>query len=132
MSEAKVAVVDMPLEFRVQRVLQEYVIEMLQEHIAVDAKSGPENYRQQLLASLFRIRKRLGSERYVKLEAIMGAAIEEQLASGDTSMHDGWIEALLTDYYDPMYEYQLSGKKDRVVFAGDYQQVLEWAAQLRY
>ena len=132
MSEAKVAVVDMPLEFRVQRVLQEYVIEMLQEHIAVDAESGPENYRQQLLASLFRIRKRLGSERYVKLEAIMGAAIEEQLASGDTSMHDGWIEALLTDYYDPMYEYQLSAKKDRVVFAGDYQQVLEWAAQLQY
>ena len=62
----------------------------------------------------------------------MGAAIEEQLASGDTSMHDGWIEALLTDYYDPMYEYQLSAKKDRVVFAGDYQQVLEWAAQLQY
>ncbi|MEH6911496.1 MAG: tRNA 2-selenouridine(34) synthase MnmH, partial [Oceanicoccus sp.] len=129
MSEAKIAVVDMPLEFRVQRVLQEYVIEMLQEHISADRDNGPENYQKQLLASLFRIRKRLGSEQYTKLESIMDAAIKEQLANGDTSMHHGWIAVLLTDYYDPMYEYQLSAKKDRVVFSGDYQQVLEWAAE---
>ncbi len=131
MSEAEIAVVDMPLEFRVQRVLQEYVIEMLQEHIGTDEDNGPENYRAQLLASLFRIRKRLGSEQYAKLESIMATAIEEQLVSGRTSMHHGWIEALLTDYYDPMYEYQLSEKKDRVVFSGDYQEVLEWATEQR-
>ena len=130
MSEAKIAVVDMSLEFRVQRVLQEYVIEMLQEHIVADQDNGPENYKKQLLASLFRIRKRLGFEQYTKLESVMDAAIEEQIASGNTSMHHAWIEVLLTDYYDPMYEYQLSAKKDRVVFSGDYQQVLEWAAEL--
>lgn len=132
MSEAKIAVVDMPLEFRVQRILQEYVIEMLQEHIVVDENNGAENYQNQLLASLFRIRKRLGSEQYVKLESIMSAAVKEQLASGNTSMHHGWIETLLTKYYDPMYEYQLSAKKDRVVFSGDYQQVLEWASEQRH
>lgn len=132
MSEATIAVVDMPLEFRIERVLQEYVIEMLQEHIDEDTDNGPENYRQQSLASLFRIRKRLGSEKYAKLETIMKTAINEQLASGNTSSHHGWIEPLLTDYYDPMYEYQLSSKSERVVFSGDYQQVQEWARHQRY
>ena len=33
------------------------------------------------------------------------------------------IESLLVDYYDPMYNFQINNKKQRVIFEGDYQAV---------
>ena len=33
--------------------------------------------------------------------------------------HNDWIEHLLSNYYDPMYEYQLKRKSERIVFSGD-------------
>ena len=44
----------------------------------------------------------------------MEQALEQQERTGDTSGHHLWIEALLTDYYDPMYDYQLSQKQGRI------------------
>jgi tRNA 2-selenouridine synthase len=127
MCEAPVAVVEMSLEFRVQHILQEYVVDMLAEHLEADKENGFENYREYLTASLGRIRKRLGLERYNKLNDIMKTAIDQQQSQGEVSGHSDWIECLLVEYYDPMYEYQLEKKQQRVEFIGDYQQVLEWA-----
>lgn len=126
---ASLAVVDMPLEFRIQRVLKEYVDELLIEHLAIDQQMGAEKFRQQLLSSLHRIRKRLGSQKYSKYQQVMNEAIDHQFSSGDSSYHREWISGLLTSYYDPMYEYQLEKKRQRIVFQGDYQQVKEWAEQ---
>lgn len=127
MANADVAVVEMPLSFRVERVLQEYVVEMAAEHLAVDAERGFERFRDYLLGSLERIRKRLGLERYRQLHQSMSSAIDQQFKTGDVSAHEGWITALLEQYYDPMYDYQLKKKQERVVFVGDYRAVLEWA-----
>lgn len=41
-------------------------------------------------------------------------------------MHKQWIEHLLVDYYDPMYDFQLNKKMQRVVFTGDSASVLEF------
>jgi tRNA 2-selenouridine synthase len=127
MSEADIAVVTMPLDFRVQRILQEYVQQLLAEYLQEDPLNGAERYRQHLLSSLFRVRKRLGSERYKQYHTIMESALDQQIQHQRVCAHEQWIEAMLTDYYDPMYEYQLASKQARVVFSGDYQQVLEWA-----
>ena len=132
MCETPIAVVEMSLEFRVQRILQEYVVEMEQEHLAVDTEQGYQNYRQHLLASLYRIRKRLGSERYQQLEKVMNGALDQQQSSGDVSAHEAWIETLLVDYYDPMYEHQLQNKQSRIQFSGDYQQVAAWVSTQQY
>jgi tRNA 2-selenouridine synthase len=129
MLAAPIAVVEMPLAFRVERIRQEYVVELCAEYLAEQGEAGFESYRQHLLASLFRVRKRLGLERYQQLAAIMTAAIDQQQSSGDVSAHEAWIHSLLVDYYDPMYNYQLQQKQHRVIMRGDYQQVLEWASQ---
>jgi hypothetical protein len=57
----------------------------------------------------------------------MEEAIDRQITSNDVSGHGAWIIELQQKYYDPMYEYQLQSKKQRIVFHGDYQQVLVWA-----
>jgi tRNA 2-selenouridine synthase len=37
----------------------------------------------------------------------------------DQHAHQQWIEALLSSYYDPMYDYQLANKQARIEFSGD-------------
>ena len=38
--------------------------------------------------------------------------------------------SILMDYYDPMYDYQLDKKLQRVVFRGDKQEFLNWSASV--
>ncbi|MBO6851658.1 MAG: tRNA 2-selenouridine(34) synthase MnmH, partial [Marinobacter sp.] len=73
--------------------------------------------------------KRLGGERHQQLRNRMVAALEQQQRNGDTGGHDEWIRALLEEYYDPMYDYQLSQKKGRIVVEGDPATIVDWANQ---
>ena len=49
----------------------------------------------------------------------MEAAISAHRDTGDTTGHSEWIATLLREYYDPMYDYQLSRRAARVVYRGD-------------
>ena len=49
----------------------------------------------------------LGGARYQTLRAVLNEALEDQARGGDGEGHRVWIETLLTEYYDPMYDYQL-------------------------
>ena len=40
--------------------------------------------------------------------------------------HEAWIEALLSGYYDPMYDFQLSRKEARIAFRGNLAEVGEF------
>ena len=56
----------------------------------------------------------------------MQAALKEQASCGAVDLHRVWIEALLREYYDPMYSFQREKKGSRIVFAGDQAAVLEY------
>lgn len=130
MTESSLAVVEMPIDYRVQQILEEYVIGMAVEYEEADKENGFENYKDYLLNSLQRIKKRLGHERYVYLNSIMENALNQQQSSNTVSGHEEWITLLLEQYYDPMYEYQLEKKKHRIVFTGSHDEVFEWGASL--
>jgi tRNA 2-selenouridine synthase len=53
---------------------------------------------------------------------MLDAALKQHL-KGDSSEHRSWIRMLLEEYYDPMYDYQLSDKANRIVFRGSFAQV---------
>ena len=95
---------------RVEHILREYVLQ-------ADAP------QERLPAALARIERRLGGGRYRQIAAQMTAAF----AAGDPAQHPAphreWIHALLKHYYDPMYDHQLAGKRERVVLRGDATQV---------
>src|SRR3546814_7075760 len=76
-------------------------------------------FRSRLRLCLRNIVKRLGWERYLRLSAIMDAALAEQQRSGALDLHRDWIEGLLGEYYDPMYAYQREKNAERIVFVGD-------------
>ncbi len=131
MKQSPILLVEMPLEFRIQQILKEYVIEMLISFEAQYSKNGFELFSLYLNDSLQRIQKRLGLERYKEIARLLTSALHSQAHTGSFQEHEAWIARLLAYYYDPMYEYQLSKKEDLVIFRGNYEETLERALQLQ-
>lgn len=121
MVSCPLVVLESPFEERVEVVLQDYVIDMTRSYIERDGlEQGFKNFAQYLFSSLNRIEKRLGNERKNTLYVMMQNALEHQQKTDSVEQHRVWIIALLKEYYDPMYDYQLSLKTDRVRLRGDY------------
>ncbi|HHL18899.1 MAG TPA: tRNA 2-selenouridine(34) synthase MnmH [Thiothrix sp.] len=114
-------------EERLQLSIQEYAIDMLQDFKQVyGEEQGFAYYKTRILTNLGKIQKRLGGERYNLLKNQVEQALIVHEKTGDAEAHAGWVHALLMEYYDPMYDYQLSKKMDRVVFRGKRAEVIEY------
>lgn len=75
-----------------------------------------------MLSNLEKIQKRLGMERYCEIRA----SIENAYFTRDREDHFSWLTLLLRYYYDPMYDYQLARKKDRLIYSGSKSAVKEF------
>ena len=126
MSNCPLVVLESSLEERIDVVLQDYVIDMTADFIQRDGETlGLECFGEYLFASLERIKRRLGNERQTTLLAKMAVALELQKEQGSYDGHREWISCLLSDYYDPMYDYQLSKKAERVILRGNKNTLLK-------
>jgi tRNA 2-selenouridine synthase len=123
---APLAVVEVALAERVDNILQDYICADLAAWLAQDPQGGFARFAEQLLASLARIQRRLGSERHRVAEGLMRAALGEHGQRADPSGHRAWIELLLAEYYDPMYDYQLGKSAGRIAFRGEREAVRAW------
>jgi len=127
LSQAPVVVLEATQEERIEVTLQEYVHDALQEYEELLGESaGFDAWAENLENSLFRIRKRLGGANHQVILSHLLTAIEKHRERGETEMHRVWIEALLVDYYDSMYAYQLAKKRDRIVFSGNRTEVFDF------
>lgn len=119
MRESKVVILTCPLEQRIERIYDDYVFKQQKAFVKDDAENGINNFNAFLLTALEKIKKRLGGERYRKLESKMQQALKEN----SESLHKLWISDLLEFYYDPMYHFQINKKKELIVFSGDKDEV---------
>lgn len=138
MKESPLVLLEEDLQYRINITLKDYVIDLEKYYRNYykqrDMQASNDNtlesdepfkqFSSYLLDSLARIKKRLGGERYQKVEQQMQDALQEQKNSGNIDLHRIWIESLLTSYYDPMYEYQLENKQQQFVFCGNSHQIL--------
>ena len=129
MVQAPMLVVEDDLEGRVQTVLEDYNLDVGMRFQRAFGEQGPQQHRDRLQGDLLKIRKRLGGALQQELSEVMDRAFAEQNASGSPELHRQWIRALLADYYDPMYDYQLSRRDGRRLFAGSRQEVIAWARE---
>ncbi|AOY90339.1 tRNA 2-selenouridine(34) synthase MnmH [Marinobacter salinus] len=130
MSEAPLMILEQPMEQRIAIIREDYVEGMVADYMKRDGEeAGWLNFRDYLLSALDRIRKRLGGERHKQLRALMEQALEHQERRGDVSGHDAWIQSLLSDYYDPMYDYQLSQKQGPILERGGPDILLDWSGK---
>ncbi|MYE83706.1 MAG: tRNA 2-selenouridine(34) synthase MnmH, partial [Gammaproteobacteria bacterium] len=106
MQEAPVVVVETGRADRIANIYRGYV-------------AADEGARTRLEQALDNIRRRLGGERH----SAVGQAMQEAFERGEPERHHAWIAMLLDWYYDPMYDYQLSRKEDRIVLRGGRDEV---------
>ena len=126
MTLAPLVVIEESLDYRLEHIYQEYIIKMTAQYQATyGAEQGLIAFGEYLEQGLFKVRKRLGTERYGQLKAIQSAALAHQL-NGQQHHHLDWLKPLLSEYYDPMYQYQLGLKTERVVFRGNNAQCLSF------
>ena len=127
MQQADIIVLDEPLEARLPRLLRDYVEGKLVDYESrLGKQAGFDALTDYLTQSLLKIRKRLGGKLHQELQNLVITALNTQQSQNDTSKHLEWISQLLEVYYDPMYQYQLEQKKDRVIFQGDRQAIHQW------
>jgi tRNA 2-selenouridine synthase len=126
MKQSPIVLLDASVNERIDITFQEYIIEALAEHQSFyGEEQGLNIWKKQLQNSVDKIQRRLGGVRHKELKKLLDKAIQQQ-SSGDTETHKEWIKVLLVDYYDPMYDYQLSKKEDRVVFKGKKKEALDY------
>lgn len=121
MQRAPVVILEADDADRCARIRRDYVELPLRTGLA------PGALEERYCAACDRIRRRLGGVRHAEVRRLIARAFA---APGNAERHDDWIRALLRWYYDPMYDYQLSRKRDRVVFAGGRVEVRDRFARI--
>ncbi|MCJ8321193.1 MAG: tRNA 2-selenouridine(34) synthase MnmH [Colwellia sp.] len=130
MTLAPIVVIEESLEYRLEHIYQEYIIQMTTQYkTTYGVEQGFIAFSQYLVQGLFKVRKRLGTERYGQLKKIQSVALTQQL-NGQPHYHLDWLRPLLSEYYDPMYQYQLGLKADRVIFRGNNAQCVDFLHHL--
>lgn len=129
MAQAPVVVIELDFEPRLESLYQEYVVKMCADFIAAYGDvEGFAQFSRYLALGLEKLRKRLGPQRYQQLSQLMEKALKNA-NSGDSLLHLDWLSPLVKEYYDPMYQYQLGQKEQRIVFRGNKEQCLAYFSE---
>jgi tRNA 2-selenouridine synthase len=123
-TQAELVLLEASVEERLKVSMDAYVINMRQDFITQDPINGFDNFANYWLRSLEKIQRRLGLERYQAMLKLVNGALERYKDQGKADGFYPVVEELLVGYYDPMYDYQIQKKMDRVVFKGDANEVL--------
>lgn len=118
---------------RVEISYQEYVVDTSAAFTALhhgDVERGFAAFSGYLLGSLDKIQRRLGGMRYQAVLKMMQQALAIQARDGTTQAHYDWVRLILLDYYDPMYDYQISKKQERLVFSGSPAEVRDYLSSV--
>jgi len=128
--QGKVILLETPLEERIAITYDEYILKAQADYARHHADGrAPYPWIEVMRHNLLRIRRRLGDERYRQILGMLDQAWEHQQRSNDPSCHRDWIATLLVEYYDPMYDYQIARKSDRIVFRGSAQAILDYLGE---
>jgi len=121
-----------PKELRLPRLLDQYITQTNNDFIRLyGIEKGLEAFETHCVTSLSKIQKRLGGLLHTQLQAQLQISLAELKSSGSLNSFADLIEQLMEKYYDPMYQYQLAKKSDRIIFTGDRQAINEWLDNYR-
>lgn len=126
LSMAPLIILETPMIERVETTFYEYVIESQKMYANAGDENSLSQWRDDILSAMNRIQRRLGSERHKHVCDNLQSAFNEQIRSGSLDAYKEWIEYLLKEYYDPMYDYQIQKRSSQVEFRGSSEEVLAY------
>lgn len=125
MASADLVLLEISQAQRIDNIRREYVEQALrlaqEAREAEETQEAKEAVQTRYENAIERIRRRLGGADTDAIRQMIRAAF----ASTESEAHNAWIGALLQRYYDPMYDYQLEKKQERVRFKGDRAEVIQ-------
>jgi len=126
-SAADVILLETSLEERIEITYDEYVLASQHQYdSALRSGDTPHSWIETMRHNFQRIYKRLGDKGHRELTTLLEEAWAHQQQHHDTSLHKRWIARLLSEYYDPMYAYQIGQKEERVIFRGNQTEIIEY------
>lgn len=112
---------------RIARIREDYVNTAMcafkSEHSETESYSRLESF---ISDSLGRIQRRLGGEKYKKLNALVPAAVNDLRTNSAPDTMNEIVLTLLHDYYDPLYAHKMIGREQQVVFSGTSEEIISW------
>lgn len=127
MQDSQILILECDMQQRIQNCFNDYVPDLLNRYVRqLGDEEGFGAFRDHHRGSLTRIQKRFGGENYKRALELLELAMDKHYKHGDTSAYAEFIEMLLRDYYDPMYDYQLNKKLHRVLFKGSSMEIIDW------
>ncbi len=117
------------MQERIERLREDYVIPIVNHYRQTSREDGWPQVEAHIADNLHRIRRRLGGARHQALISALPDAITALRDAGDWTGFDAIIHALLHDYYDPMYQYQMSKQPRPLAFSGTQDEILAWLAE---
>ena len=128
MQSAPIVILECDMQQRIINCFDDYVPDLLARYQAMHGnETGFNAYAEHHRNSLARIRKRFGPENSLRALQLLDHALELHRRHRDTTGYADFIELMLREYYDPMYDYQLEKKQQRVVMKGTADELVEWA-----
>jgi tRNA 2-selenouridine synthase len=127
MQVSPLLVVEESLASRVEVILDDYVRDLGERYRRQYAEQGPLHHEQHLREGLARIQRRLGGHLHQDIDARIEAAFETKDPGLANDLHRGWIEILLSGYYDPMYDYQMRNREGAVLGGGSRDEIITLA-----
>lgn len=119
------------LEKRLEIIFEEYITGGQREYLKhFGTEEGLRQWFLAMNSNVERIKKRLGGEKTMRVKGLMEDAWQQQIERNCSQGHVRWLEVLIREYYDPMYDYQMSRKIKTVVFKGNSKEVREFIRNL--
>jgi len=126
LSHAPLIILETPMHERVEIIFEEYVVHAQELYRKSGHYDPLDEWQRDMRYAMERIQKRLGGLRYHTLCKHFENAASLQIKSEIRDAHKTWIEYLLKEYYDPMYDYQIQKRSDKIVFRGNEEEVLAY------
>lgn len=125
-----VLLLEVPIEKRTENTFYDYILQtdlakpdvMDSQGLFIFAK-----YKKALMD----IQKKLGGLRTQEMMKTLENSEKLWLQTRELESNKIWIQALLQDYYDPMYEGSFSKRNPEVIFKGTYDQVFGFLADVK-
>jgi len=120
---APLIILETPQDVRVEITFDEYVAKAQESYAEVYEENALERWIEEIRAAMLRIKRRLGGERYKEVCELFDSALAEQKNTASLEAYKVWIDYLLVEYYDPMYDYQIEKNAERIIFRGSDKEI---------
>jgi tRNA 2-selenouridine synthase len=126
LAAAPLLILETPMEERVRITADEYVFQAQKLYTEAGFDDPLQTWAEDIRNAMSRIERRLGSLRHKEVSILFEHALERQKKDDSTEGYDAWVQYLLEEYYDPMYDYQIAKRTELISFRGTADEILDY------